>query len=90
MTSNEEERKKILEMIADGTISAEEALKLLDALNQKESSSEFRSQEMDSHPQGRVFCVPGGKCYTLDELKKLDRPPIPKFDLNGETNNAES
>jgi L-amino acid N-acyltransferase YncA len=64
-------------------------LGLLDAPNQQEPSPESRSQELAGNPQDPVFCIPGGKCYTLDELEGL-APPIPRLDLEGESHHAES
>jgi len=86
----ENERLKILSLLSDGIISAEDAMKLLAAITQEELSAESQAQETDHDPQESVFCLPGGKCYTLDELKNLEKPIIPKFDLKGETGNAEN
>jgi len=77
-------------MLSDGIISAEDAMKLLAAITQEELSAESHIQELDRQPQESVFCIPGGKCYTLDELKNLEKPIIPKFDLNGEPGHAAS
>jgi len=87
---SESEHQKILNMLEAGVISVEDALKLLGALNNEEPPTEFQIQEIDSNSQEGVFCIPGGKCYTLDELKKLKKPTLPKFNLNGESGNAES
>lgn len=81
--SSENERLKILGMLDDGIISVEDALKLIAEITQIEPAAESQIQELDRQPQESVFCIPGGKCYTLDELKNLEKPTIPKFDLKG-------
>jgi len=88
--SSENEHLKILTMLDDGIISVQDALKLIAEITQEELSAESQIQGLDRHPQESVFCIPGGKCYTLDELKTLGKPIIPKFDLKGESGNAES
>lgn len=86
--SSENERLKILGMLDDGIISVEDALKLIAEIAQVKPPTESQIQDLDRQPQESVFCIPGGKCYTLDELKKLEKPIIPKFDLNGEPGHA--
>jgi hypothetical protein len=60
-----EERMKVLEMVADGTISAEDAAKLLDALNDGGSRTCFRPPLPPKHPRHErpfhgIFHVMGG------------------------------
>ncbi len=60
-----EERMKVLEMVADGTISAEDAAKLLDALNDGGSRTMFRPPLTPKHPRHErpfhgIFHVMGG------------------------------
>lgn len=87
---SENARLTILGMLADGVISAEDALKLLEAMNKEELPPEVHTPEGESNPQESVFCIPGGKCYSLAELKKQEKPEILKLDLDGEPGNAKS
>jgi len=67
----------------------EGAVKSSDMLNQDEIPTKSGKQEINSDSQEPIFCIPGGKCYTLDELKKNDKSKFPKLGVNGESKNAE-
>ena len=76
-----EDRQEIPEANVESTIS-EKTPESLGTSGGKKLSSEFRAQEADDHSPDPVFCIPGGKCYTLAEIEEHNKS-IPKFESNG-------
>jgi hypothetical protein len=53
-----------------------------------EINNAFANAEGD--PEETILCVPGGKCYTRAEIAALEKPVIPPFEMEGESDDAES
>ena len=44
----------------------------------------------EGDPDEIILCVPGGRCYTRAELAALEKPVLPLFEMEGESDEAKS